>query len=108
MQELHHTEFEERGLLLADAVERRLSEIAEAQEEPFPTNPELHISHYREHLQALQMVEADLVSLRQLMVMAALKPGTEQLIRKLGEAQEPASGAGLLSTKTTWHIILFT
>ncbi len=109
MRTLQHTEFEERGLLMADAIERRLSDVEAAQEEPFPTNPELHISRYREHLQVLQMVEADLVSLRQLMVMAALKPGTEQLVKELGAAESSsAAGPSPLSTQTTWHIILFT
>ncbi len=106
MDKLSHGPYEAQGRLLADAINRRIRDIHTSQEQPF-VNPQQHISRYREHLKALQLLESDLVSLRQLMVMSALKPSTDRL--GLGGAGG-ASGSherGRLSVATTWRFIFF-
>ena len=95
--------YEDQGRLLVSTVERRLAEIQASQAQPF-LNPQQHISRYREDLKALQLVEADLVSLRQLMVMAALEPASQSALAgtALGGS---VSERGTLSIWTTWGVI---
>jgi len=105
LTKLAKTPYEQQGRLLADAVERRLGTVEASERQPF-INPEQHISLYRDNLKALQSIEVDLVSLRQLMVMAALEPGGASL---LGGGGTAAGGAGhdrgSLSILTTWKLI---
>lgn len=105
LAKLAKTPYEEQGQLLADSVERRLEEVEAGQRQPF-VNPEQHISLYRDNLKALQSIEVDLVSLRQLMVMAALEPAGDSL---LGGGRVAGEGAarerGGLSILTTWKLI---
>ena len=107
MKKLAGTSFAERGQLMANAITRRLTELRAHQQLPF-LNPEQHISRYREDLTALQMVESELVSLRQLMVMAALEPATQAVLPGGGtEASSAGAGQerGSLSILTTWRLI---
>lgn len=102
---LQETTFFDRGRLMGDAIERRLRELQEHHDTSF-LNPEAHISRYREDLKQLQMVESELVSLRQLMVMAALNPANASVV--IGDdAGAGAGGAdhGSLSVLTTWRIV---
>ncbi|PIQ83179.1 MAG: hypothetical protein COV75_08945 [Candidatus Omnitrophica bacterium CG11_big_fil_rev_8_21_14_0_20_63_9] len=108
LQKLSGTLYEERGRVMARAVERQLGEIEGHQNQPFMANPEEHITRYRADLKALQLVEADLVSLRQLMVMAALNPSSSQtpiVSMASSEAGDGDRGRGNLSILTTWRII---
>ena len=97
--------YEDQGRLMANAIQGHLATIETSQEQPF-LNPQQHISQYHEHMKTLQMVESDLISLRQLMVMATLKPSTNQPVVVNVEA---ASGAGHersgLSVLATWRLI---
>lgn len=105
LAKLAATPYEQQGRLLADAVERRLDAVGASQRQSF-VNPEQHISLYRDNLKALQSIEVDLVSLRQLMVMAALEPSRPSL---LGGGGTAAAGTGhdrgSLSILTTWKLI---
>lgn len=103
LRKLEGTAYEERGQVLAKAVERRLADVEESQEQPF-LNPMQHITRYRENQNTLAMVESDLVSLRQLMVMAALNPSLEHapVFPAGGQAHADASG---LSVLATWRLI---
>jgi hypothetical protein len=105
LAKLAKTPYEEQGQLLADSVDRRLRAIEAGQQQPF-VNPEQHISFYRDNLNALQSIEVDLVSLRQLMVMAALEPAGPSLLGGGGTAAG-ATGhdRGSLSILTTWKLI---
>lgn len=104
MRKLEGTPYEERGRLLAQAVLRRVADIRTSQEQS-TANPEAHINQYRDNMKALSLVESDLVSLRQLMVMAALSPATQALLA----GSEPAAGGarerGALSVLATWRVI---
>ena len=97
-----------QGQIMADAIERRLSDIERVQQESF-LSPAQHINHYRESMKQLQMVESDLVSLRQLMVMASLHPTTEpSTLPSLGQDKGATDGVGEkggLSILATWRII---
>lgn len=97
-----------QGQIMADAVERRVNDVERAQQESF-LSPAQHINRYRESIKQLQMVESDLVSLRQLMVMASLHPTTEpSTLPSLGQAQGALDGVGEkggLSILATWRII---
>ena len=105
LEKLAKTPYEEQGQLLADSVERRLAAIDAGQQQPF-VNPEQHISLYRDNLKALQSIEVDLVSLRQLMVMAALEPSGPPLLGGSGAAAGGTEhGRGRLSILTTWKLI---
>lgn len=103
LQKLTGSQYQEQGRLLAGSVKRRLTEIQERQDQPF-LNPQQHINGYREDLKALQMVDSDLVSLRQLMVMAALNPSSEAPIVVAG-AGSGTTDKGSLSLLTTWRLI---
>ena len=107
MRKLDKTPYADRGAPLAQAVERRLADIEKSQDQPFLA-PMQHITLFRENTKQLQMVESDLVSLRQLMVMAALNPATPTTASPVaGEAGaqkgEPESGG--LSILATWRLI---
>jgi hypothetical protein len=107
LEKLQGTTLLERGQIMADAIQRRLRELRGHQAQPF-LNPEAHISRYRDDVKALQLVESELVSLRQLMVMAALEPSQPAAI-VMGDGGEAAGGAGhergSLSILTTWKLI---
>lgn len=107
VKKLTGTSYAENAQVMAKSIERRLAEIEESQDQPF-VHPVQHINRYRENVKVLQTVEADLVSLRQLMVMAALNPPSQaqQVIPNMGEPQ--AGGAhdkGELSVLATWRLI---
>ena len=104
MAKLTKTPYEQQGQLLADSVERRLDTVDASQQQPF-VNPEQHISLYRDNLKALQSIEVDLVSLRQLMVMAALEPAGPSLMGGAGTAAGAGHERGALSILTTWKLI---
>ena len=108
LKKLQGTSFLDRGQIMADAIQRRLRELSTHQGTPF-VNPEAHISRYRDDLKVLQSIEADLVSLRQLMVMAALEPSARVAIggqeTQAGSAEGAGQERGGLSILTTWHII---
>lgn len=104
LKKLAGTSFLERGQIMGDAVQRRLKDLRARQGLPF-VNPEAHISSYREALKTLQSIEADLVSLRQLMVMAALEPANQAALSGAGDGQEGTHERGGLSILTTWKII---
>jgi hypothetical protein len=109
MQKLTDTSYEERGQILHQAIERRLSEIEESQEQPF-VHPVQHITRYREDMKSMQMVEAELVSLRQLMVMAALNPQQPKeqpvvVIEGAGATGGGEAEKGGLSILATWRLI---
>lgn len=107
MEKLRGSEFEERGKLLEEAIRRRLADVEASQAEGVTTNPQLHISRYRENKQILQLVETDLVSLRQLVVMAAIGPKVEQILSgsQPGSETSGGTGPGRLSILATWWII---
>ncbi|MDP3703668.1 MAG: hypothetical protein Q8R78_04715 [Candidatus Omnitrophota bacterium] len=105
LAKLAKTPYEEQGQLLADSVDRRLTAVEASERQPF-VNPEQHISLYRDNLKALQSIEVDLVSLRQLMVMAALEPSGPSLLGGSGTAAGGTEhGRGSLSILTTWKLI---
>lgn len=111
LKKLQGTSFLDRGHIMADAIQRRLRELSAHQGAPF-VNPEAHISRYRDDLKVLQSIEADLVSLRQLMVMAALDPSASVVIggqqTQAGSAEGAGQERGSLSILTTWRIIFIT
>ncbi len=102
MRKLAATSYEERGRLLADSINRRLTEIEASQDQAF-LPPAQHITRYRENTKTLERVESDLVSLRQLMVMAALAPASQALLDGGTTADHQARGS--LSIATTWRLI---
>lgn len=112
MQRLQDTPYLERGRILASAMTRRIAEVQESQQQPF-LQPEQHITLYRENVKTLQMAESDMVSLRQLMVMAALNPSANQPPLVVGHPTEGRDGAsaadsaskGGLSILSTWRMI---
>ena len=104
MQKLSGTPYEDRGQLLAQSVVRRLTDISASQEQA-AVSPEEHINRYREDTKGLQLVEADLVSLRQLMVMAALEPAAKTILAGADAASGGAHERGRLSILTTWRMI---
>lgn len=97
--------YEEQGRLLASAIARHLTGIEASQEERFVVNPEQHISRYREHLKTLQMVESDLVSLRQLMVMAKLAASAPSPVLETAAVGAEGHERGQLSVLATWRLI---
>lgn len=107
LEKLEETPYQQQGQLMAAAIERKLSAVEESQREPF-TSPAQHITQYREDVKQLELVESDLVSLRQLMVMAALHP--DQAPSPAGAADASAGTVGEpgggLSARMTWQIIL--
>ena len=107
LTKLAGTSFAERGQLMADAIHRHVKELHERQGAPF-LDPQQHISSYRDDLKAMQLVETDMVSLRQLMVMAALEPSSQSAMSGAAASAGAASSSperGSLSILTTWRII---
>ena len=111
LTKLEATPYLDRGRLLTQAIEQRVAEVEESQEQPF-LHPVQHINRYRDDSQKLQLVDADLVSLRQLMVMAALNPAGKE--PPLIPAATPAGASplaasvsekGNLSILATWRLI---
>ena len=109
LRKLDRTPYQERGGMLGKAVERRLAQVQDSQNQPF-ASPMQHITQYRENLKALDAVETDLVSLRQLMVMAALNPAmpasptVSAAVADTG-AHEGEKETGGLSVLATWRLI---
>ena len=110
-QKLKATPYEERGQILSEAVERHLGEIEESQDQPF-SHPVQHITRYRENVKEMQMVETDMVSLRQLMVMAALNPAQPvtperppMVVEGSKDAVSGGAEKGGLSILATWRLI---
>lgn len=108
LAKLSGTLYEERGAVMARAIERQLDDVEGHQRQAFIANPDEHITTYRADLKALQLVEADLVSLRQLMVMAALNPSSSPspiVSMAPADAGDGTRLRGSLSILTTWRII---
>ncbi len=104
-RKLVDTPYAEQGRVLASAIERNLATIEGNQEQPF-LNPQQHISRYRDDLKTLQLVESDLVSLRQLMVMAALRPSSSPaVLPDVGADHAATHERGSLSILATWRLI---
>lgn len=107
-RKLEETAYAERGRTLAQSIERRLSEIEEHQEgQPF-LSPVQHITLYRNNVKTLEQVEVDLISMRQLMVMAALNPPQPVAAPLLAPAEPGGSSGqsgGGLPLATAWKII---
>ena len=70
---LDNTDFKERAVFLKESIESKLDQIVEKQRVP-ATNPEKHISEYRDNLRLLEAVKEDLVVARSLLSQA--KPTT--------------------------------
>ncbi|GEM_PF-5103779 len=107
LSKLAGTAFLDRGRLLANGIRRRLEMLAGRQGAPF-VDPQAHISQYREDVKQLQLVETELVSLRQLMVMAALNPDGQPVLQMDDGGVSGAGGAAArdgLSVLTTWRIV---
>ena len=109
MRKLQGTPYFDRGDLLARAVDRKLTEAQERQDRSTAAPPMEHITEYRENLKALDLIETDMVSWRQLMIMAALNPAKpkEGIVPSMGEAGSQASEkeTGGLSILATWRLI---
>lgn len=106
LQKLSGTAFLDRGQLMAAGIRRRLETLQARQSQSF-IDPQAHISQYREDLKQLQLVETELVSLRQLMVMAALNPDGQPAL-SLGAGGRDAAGGSArdgLSVLTTWRLV---
>lgn len=107
-QKIEDTPYGDRGRVLGQSIERRLVEIEESQEQAF-LSPVQHINRYRDNLKKLEQIEVDLVSMRQLMVMAALNPQAPTaapLLPAGGEpGGEPGQPGGGLPLATAWKII---
>ncbi len=107
MAKLRGTSYEEQGRVLASEIIQRLTTIESNQDQAF-LSPQQHISLYHENVKALQLVESDLVSLRQLMVMVAIGTATKHLAIPLGGAVPPTGHEhtrGELSVGATWRLI---
>jgi predicted HicB family RNase H-like nuclease len=70
---LKNTEFSDRIVFLKNNIESKLNEIVESQKNP-ATNPEKHISQYRENLRILESVKMDLSLARSLLSQAKAVP----------------------------------
>lgn len=103
-KKLKGTTYIEQGRVLASAITRRLFEIEESQSQLI-TNPQQHISRYRDDMKTLQLIESDMVSLRQLMVMASLRGGAASALSGDGAGEEGSYDRGRLSILTTWRMI---
>lgn len=110
MRKLQFTPYYERGEVLSKAVERRLIATQESQEESVNAPPMQHINQYRENIKTLDQVETDMVSLRQLMVMAALNPSAQEsslVPADSGASSQSGHDQGSpLSVTNTWRLIL--
>ncbi len=107
-RKLAGTAYEDQGRVLAGAITRRLADAEQDSQQPF-MSAQQHIGRYRETMKQVQLMESDLVSMRQLMVMAALAPTDASRLA----ADRPAAGAadgveqGGLSLLATWRMIFF-
>lgn len=63
---LKKTEYAERIAFLKDSIDSRLNQVAESQLNP-PSNPERHISLYRDNLKIMEAVKADMALARTLL-----------------------------------------
>ncbi|MBN2120280.1 MAG: hypothetical protein JW734_04425 [Candidatus Omnitrophica bacterium] len=72
-QLLENTTFKERADFLKESIENKLNEIIEKQKVG-ATNPEKHISQYRDNLKVLETVKQDLVVARSLLSQAKAMP----------------------------------
>jgi hypothetical protein len=70
---LKNTESAERVAFLKDSIEGRLDQINESQKN-VPSNPERHISEYRDNLKILESVKQDMTLARSLLSQAKLLP----------------------------------
>ena len=110
LKKLEGTPYLEQGQLVARAIEQTIIDVEASQREPF-YHPLQHITRYREDTKKLEQVESDLVSLRQLMVMAALNPShtpVSALSGAAGASSQNKKGMmerGSLSILTTWRLI---
>ncbi len=104
-KKLADSAYVEQGRVLASGIERNLDNVETSQEQTIP-NPQQHISRYHENTKVLQLVAADLVSLRQLMVMAALAPSSAPIVvANDGSAHAGDHAKGSLSVLATWRLI---
>ena len=101
LAKLRGTTYEDQGKLLSSSISRRLATVEVSQQQPI-LSPEQHISLYRDNLKTLESIETELVSLRQLMVMAAVAPVAESM---LGTPSPATDRQGGLSILTTWRVI---
>src|SRR3989338_6666986 len=105
LSKLRGTTYEEQGKLLSASVSRRLVAIETNQQQP-SYDPQAHISRYRDNLRAVESIETELVSLRQLMDMAAVAPMAESVLGGPGGAGAAAGQErGGLSVLATWRVI---
>lgn len=77
---LKGTEFAERASFLMNSVESKLNQVAENQKAS-PSNPEHHISNYRENLKTLESAKADIALARGMM--SQIKPFPAMMVWKL-------------------------
>ncbi len=96
--------------MLARAIDRKLTQAQESQDQASTAPPMQHINTYRDNLKIIDAVEIDMVSLRQLMVMAAInttKPESGILPSVGNSGQQPSGekGTGGLSILATWRLI---
>lgn len=110
MRKLRGSSYYDRGDMLARAIDRKLAQAQESQDQAASAPPMQHINAYRDNLKILDAAEIDMVSLRQLMVMAAInttKPGSEAL-PSIGDGGHEKAGeqeTGGLSVLATWRLI---
>jgi len=69
LKQLENTDFEERAVFLRGSIESKLNDIIKKQKVP-ATNPEKHISEYRDNLSLLASIKDDLVVARSLLSQA--------------------------------------
>lgn len=109
MRKIQGTAYFERGDMLARAIERRLADAQERQDQASTAPPMQHITEYRDNLKTLDAIETDMVSLRQLMVMAALNTQKDETrtVPVVAEAGTSEGGheTGGLSILATWKLI---
>jgi len=91
-EKLKETAYFEEAKLLKERIERRIEEILRKQEgaEAIDVLPQRHIAVYRENVETLKFVKADLSTLEKLVIRGGITPGAKTQ----------------LSVKSTWRIIL--
>jgi len=77
---LKGTEFADRAAYLMNSVESKLNQISESQKSA-PSNPERHISDYRENIKTLESAKADITLARSLL--SQIKPFPTMMVWKL-------------------------
>ncbi len=110
MRKLQGTNYFDRADMLARAIDRKLTQAQESQDQAATAPPMQHINAYRDNFKALDAVETDMVSLRQLMVMAALNTAKpyKGVVPSTGDSGGKQSGEnepGGLSILATWRLI---